>query len=255
MVFTIVAVALLLLVIIAVVWFVFSPRPTGRVWDCFMYNGEEHALQSRLQLPGIHRRVLVEGNMTHSGEPQGRFYGQNLPDVIAVHADLSTGGSAWERENMQRNALMHGLDGAASDDLVLISDADEIPTSDAIRRASVALTRGTRAVVLSQTMYNYSREWKVPHPWNGTIATTRGHLDTVSPQALRDQRNSLPQIADGGEHLSFFGGSEEIKRKLRSFAHTEYAHMATDDDAIAAQVAGGQDLFGRWGLEAAGSLS
>ena len=35
--------------------------------------------------------------------------------------------SSWERENYQRNYIQNGLDDADNDDIIIISDLDEIP--------------------------------------------------------------------------------------------------------------------------------
>lgn len=221
------------------------------IWDAFCYNGEVQALHARLAIPGIHRRVLVEALTTHSGQTKSKlFFDWKLPGVRLVVPDLSRLKSPWERENAQRNAIMDGLIDAQSDDIVLVSDADEIPTQDGIDRAKKALT-DSPAVVLCQTMYNFDRNWIDPRGWRGTVVTSYGHLKTVSPQTLRDQRETLPRIPDAGEHLSWFGGEGEVSRKLSSFAHTEYSHLAERPDLIHSRIAAGQDLFGRWNLETA----
>lgn len=222
-----------------------------KIWDGFMYNGEVEALRARLAVPGIHKRVLVEALMTHSGREKPRlFYDQQLPGVVLVTPDLSGHASSWARENAQRNAIMEGLAGADPDDIVLIGDNDEIPSQDGIARASDAL-RTHPAVVLCQTMYNFDRTWVDPRGWRGTVVTTYGHLVSTTPQALRDAREELPRIPAAGEHLSWFGGPGEISRKLASFAHTEYASMAGDETEIRTRVQAGEDLFGRWRLQRA----
>lgn len=223
------------------------------MWDGFCYNGEMEALHTRLSIPGIDKRVIVEALTTHSGKlKDGLFYQWSLPGVVLVTPDLSELTSCWARENAQRNAIMQGLVGARTEDAVLLSDADEIPSADGVKRALQAL-KEHKAVVLEQRMYNFSRAWTDARGWRGTVATTYGHLLTTSPQALRDQRETLPRIPDAGEHLSWFGGTEEIKRKLQSYAHQEYAGMADDSRQIQDKVEKGLDLFGRWALSPATS--
>ena len=219
-----------------------------KIWDTFLWNGEIQALHARLALPGIDRRVLVESWLTHSGQRKPRlYYDWTLPGVELIVADLSGHASPWARENAQRNAVMEGLHEARPDDVVMVSDIDEIPSQDGLNRAVEALQKHC-AVVLCQKMYNYDRKWEDPRGWRGTVVTTYAHLATVSPQILRDQRETLPRIDNAGEHLSWFGGPEEISRKLASFAHTEYSAMAGDLDGIRERVAAGEDLFGRWAL-------
>lgn len=222
------------------------------IWDTFTYNGELEALHARLAVPGIDRRVLVEALTTHSGAKKDRlFYQWKLPGVQLVVPDLAPFATPWLRENGQRNAIMEGLAAAAPEDVVLISDADEVPSPDGIDRAIAQLAHHP-AVVLCQRMYNFTRRWEDLRGWRGTVVTTCAHLRKTSPQALRDQRESLPRVADGGEHLSFFGGTQEVSRKLSSFAHTEYSSVAGDTALIDRCMNTGQDLFGRWSLRDSG---
>lgn len=218
------------------------------VWDCFTFNGEQEALRARLAVTGVDRHVLVESLLTHSGLPKPRlFYAGGEARVTPVLADLSRHATPWARENAQRDAVLQGLAGAAPHDVVLISDADEVPSADGIRRAVEAL-RTDEAVVLCQRMYNYSRRWEDPRGWRGTVATTYAHLASTTPQALRDAREELPRVPDAGEHLSWFGGTAEHQRKLRSYAHTEHAGLADRPELLAARAGGGVDPVGRWGL-------
>ena len=220
------------------------------VWDAFMFNGEFEALHARLAVPGIDKRILVEALMTHSGKPKKElFYNWSLPGVRLVVPDLRHFTDPWERENAQRNAIMDGLDDAAPTDMVLVSDIDEVPTPDAIERGSKALQHHA-AVVFCQTSYNFDRRWHDPRGWRGTIMTTVENLREHPPQELRDARESLHRIDDAGEHLSWWGGPAEVSRKLESFAHSEYSHMAGDSKTIRERMAAGEDLFGRWKLTA-----
>lgn len=207
------------------------------------------ALHTRLAVPGIDRRVVVESWLTHSGKKKPcLFYNWSLPGVELVVPDLSAYDSPWARENAQRNAIMGGLQDAQPDDVICISDGDEIVNTDGLKRAIQALSLHP-AVVLCQRMFNYSRDFEDPRGWRGTVVTTYRYLCTCSPQELRNARETLPQIPDAGEHLSYFGGAEEVSRKLASFAHTEYSALADDKQTIHERMLKGQDLFGRWTLE------
>lgn len=227
----------------------FAHETHMRIWDTFTYNGELEALHARLAVPGIDKRVVVEALTTHSGAKKERlFYQWNLPAVRLVVPDLAPFATPWARENGQRNAIMDGLTDAEPGDVILLSDADEVPSLNGINRAVAQLAHHP-AVVLCQRMYNFSRRWEDIRGWRGTVVTTCEHLRKTSPQALRDQRETLPRIADGGEHLSYFGGTQEVSRKLSSFAHTEYSSVAGDKALIDRCVKTGQDLFGRWSLQ------
>ena len=219
-----------------------------KIWDTWLYNGEIEALHARLAVPGVFKRVIVESYLTHSGHRKEALYYQwQLPDVILITPDLSQYSTCWERENAQRNAIMQGLTDAQPEDIIMLSDADEQASPDGITRAIKALTDHP-AVVLEQTMFNYSRRWYDQRGWRGTIVTTYKHLLSTSPQALRNKREELHRIPNAGEHTSWFGGVDEIVRKLRSYAHDEYKQLADHPELIKSRIASGQDLFGRWSL-------
>lgn len=221
------------------------------VWDCFLYNGEQEALAQRLALHNVDKRIVVEASMTHSGRVKDKlYYNWSLPGVRLIVPDLRPYTSPWARENAQRNAITQGLTDAGDTDVVLISDADEIPSADGIERGQEGL-RSSPAVVLCQVLYNYNRKWQDPRGWRGTIMTTAGHLKHTSPQQLRDARETLPRVENAGEHLSWWGGVEEVSRKLASFAHSEYSHVGADQESIRRRIESGEDLFGRWQLQQA----
>ena len=119
-----------------------------RVWDCFFFNNEVDILEARLrELDGVvDRFVIVEGDRTHTGTPKDSVFNQNreryrrwddrIEHVIAhldEHIDTGRGKPARDRDDQQRAALGRFLSGAvADDDLVLVSDLDEIPERDVV---------------------------------------------------------------------------------------------------------------------------
>ena len=109
-----------------------------RLFDCFTFFNELDLLELRLlELdPLVHRFVLVEAPQTFTGLPKPLHFKLNrdrferfLPKIVHVVLEEFPAGlaSAWDREHHSRRGIMHGLADAAPDDLVLISDVDEIP--------------------------------------------------------------------------------------------------------------------------------
>jgi len=90
----------------------------------------------------VDRFVLVEAPVTFSGRPKplyfadqiGRFARWRDRITHVVVDDMPTGPDPWRRAQHQRNAILRGLNGAAPDDGVIVSDCDEIPSADAVRR-------------------------------------------------------------------------------------------------------------------------
>ena len=136
--------------------------------------------------------------------------------------------SNWQRENFQRNYIMNGLSIASDEDYIIISDVDEIPDLTKIKKLD-----NFKFTVFEQKMYYYKINLvnKTNPFWYGSKICKKKYLK--SPQWLRDQKvKEYPFwkfykikwniIKNGGWHFSFLMHSDEIRKKLTSFAHSEY---------------------------------
>ena len=120
------------------------------VYDCFIFNDELELLEIRLNelSPVVDRFVLVEGDKTLSGRPKPLHFADHrqrfaeFSDRI-VHLTITgdawpDGHDSWTREWHQRNQIQAALEGCRLQDLIIISDADEIAHPDAVRRAATS---------------------------------------------------------------------------------------------------------------------
>ena len=182
---------------------------------------------------------------------------QNLTESLALKALSSFSSSflekissnnkverlAWKREHYQRNMIMDGLN-CNPDDVVIISDLDEIPKPQKI------LTYKDRPgiKIFKQKLYifylNYENRVNINSTcngaaglWNGSIMTHYKYI--TLPQALRilihmppypvpSKFNFIHFIENGGWHFSSLGGIENFKNKINSFAHIELNNKAED---------------------------
>ncbi len=261
-----------------------SPGPTRRVYDCFTYNGEADILAARLHELDevVDCFVVVEADRSFTGAPKPlRFDAADpriaafLPrirhvavhdmpevdaaaDAIAVpgdwHADAPKSGF-WIREKFQRNQILRGLHDAAPHDLVMVSDADEIPRAEVVR--AMRDDRRHEVFGLRQAFYYFYADYRnVRGPeaaaiW--TVAATRARLDGLTPDQLRLRVRSGAQparlIDDAGWHLSYLAMDEEaVRAKIRGFAHQEYNRPELLESLdIPALLASGRDLYDRPG--------
>jgi len=241
-----------------------------KIIDCFTFFNELDLLEFRLKLLDSHidHFVLAESNITHSGQPKPFYFEENkerfkpwLHKIMYIPVHQSSEGlvfnsessynpqsSAWKLENGQRNALAAATKLISNDDLVLLSDLDEMP--DPVMLKKLKLTNGP--VVLSQLFHYYflncqntgNERW-----WNGTIVSSGQQFKTAMPQELRDKRNDIPVVKKAGWHFSYLGGLEKIKQKIRSFAHTEFNKQEfLDDKNILKAMEEGKDIFNRPGV-------
>ena len=229
-----------------------------RIFDCFMYFDEEVILDLRLNILNdyVDYFVIVESTFTHRGDKRKlRFnrekfkkfekkivylvYNEN-PSKIEEVLDQDSNDeksrkyilNAAYRENGQRDYLTNGLQNADDDDLILISDVDEIPNLQNLDKKNI----NNKIILFKQDMFYYKFNLKLPDLiWTGTKACKKKILQ--SPQWLRNIKDkkypfyrldtifskkkyiNLEFVDDGGWHFSNIKTAAEIEHKLKSYLH------------------------------------
>lgn len=237
------------------------------IYDTFLFFNELELLELRLhELTGVvDRFVVVEATRTFTGKPKPLHFQENAQlfrtfnDQIihVVVDDLPASTNPWDLEDFQRDCLARGLRGCQPDDLVLVSDADEIPRAAALRSAASVCRFRPGAVTglwhrlfkqrpVVRLLRNLFKKW---HPWVMTfeqgyhayflncvrqgppwLGTRMTHYrDLSTPNDLRRWKGRL--VADGGWHFTYMGGLERIQAKLDSFSHQEFNRPEYTDAA------------------------
>lgn len=202
-----------------------------RRFCCFMYRDEADMLEFRLnELGHAVESVLVEATFTHRGIAKPLFYERDkkrfAPWADRIHhvvADIPDVVDPWALEHAQRDAAWQAIldAGAQDDDIVYITDVDEILSASALAWSGP----GATSLWMKTTLY--AVDWLVPasYPLPPTaVAATVAHLRQHGGHlgAVRDQRAAYPVITDGGWHFSWTGGPERQKAKLLTgTCHTE----------------------------------
>lgn len=263
-----------------------------KVYDCFTFYNEFELLELRLKSLSdvVDYFVIVEANRTHNNQPKkynlerkaGHFKKYiNKIRYIMFEADKIPykGTGDWSIENAQRNAIVHGLHDAKQEDLICISDLDEIPDPNILKNLndtellvpykpstdiyskpnvfipcrSMITTKeflNYYPLVMEQKMHAYYLNMSDKKPWTGTILVKYKNLTT--PQELRNSRNNLPRILNGGWHFSYMGGINKIIDKInaivegKEFAETLSLNI-TDNQHIEKCISIGKDIYNRKG--------
>lgn len=216
--------------------------------DAFLFFNEFDLLDLRLrELAGVvDRFVLVEATRTHSYQPKPLHFADHadrFSDYPITHVmvdDLPAHATPMEREIHQRNAIVRGLVDASDDDLVLLSDVDEIPRASAIPTTC----HMGQCYTFEQDLYYYTMRHRVRGRWFGTRLVRVDALRAWTPQTVRHAGGE--RVRGSGWHFSYLGGVEAIQSKLAAFSHQEYNRTQfTDAQAISERVMAGRDLFDR----------
>jgi len=219
-----------------------------QIFDCFPFWRELDVLKLRLEilkpLNAIH--VLVEAPISHTGDPKPLYFKENAQlfseyNIRHIVTDLPNKGDAWENENKQRDAIIMGLYDANDEDLVIVSDLDEIPKPESILEFIP-----DKMVVAALKMNHYTYYLNCQQCiqcWEMARLTTFEYLKTTTPNRLR-QDGFKTIMLNAGWHLSWMGGIDRIMDKFFSYAHTESCTSAnTDRDALIEKLNTGESLW------------
>ena len=229
-----------------------------RIYDCFCYFNEDLILELRFETlwEYVDFFVISEASYTHSGlsrEPLfdiTRFqkYAGKIRYVLLDERPPGPN-DYWKNENFVRNNVINGLFDAKPDDLILVSDVDEIPKPERIKEYQPKHLRGD----FDQGYYSYyfNNRWigdvnasgklkPNSNIWQGTKVTTfkyfvdffKSNATSVrnykSDGILRSIKRSwfrwfnVQLIKDGGWHFTWVSSVENIIKKIESTAHQEF---------------------------------
>ena len=229
-----------------------------KIFDCFMYFDEEVVLDVRLNILNklVDYFVIVESKFTHKGDERKLKFNhkkfekfkdkiiylvyEEQPSKIEIINDEDNENeksrkyifNAAYRENGQRNYIEKGIINAKKNDIILISDVDEIPNITDIDFYKIK----EKIILFKQDMFYYKFNLKMPNlKWTGSKACKKKYL--INPQWLRNVKDrkysplridilfsdkkysSIKIVEDGGWHFSNIKTAKEIELKLKSYLH------------------------------------
>jgi beta-1,4-mannosyl-glycoprotein beta-1,4-N-acetylglucosaminyltransferase len=233
-----------------------------------MYFDEDMLLDIRLNTLNkyVKKFVIVEANYTHSGVPKKlkfdinkfnkfkdkiiykvvdqkplKIRDTNLKDIEQKNSAILD--NAVLRENFQRNYLQSEIDNFHDEDLILISDLDEIPNLENFKYKK-------KITIFRQKMFMYKLNLVYPNfLWVGSKLCKKRYL--TSPQWLRNisskvypiwrfdilfskkKFNNIEIIDNGGWHFSNIKSPENINFKMNNFLHhLEYSESGLNSEKI-----------------------
>ena len=235
-----------------------------------MYFDEDLVLDIRLNTlsDSVDKFIIAEATRDHAGKEKKLNFNINkfskfknkikyliIEDLpIKVSAQKNNWHENHLRDQFQRNSLSKGYEKFEDNDLIMISDIDEIPDPKKIssfehkKKYACFLQRNFQSKLnLLNTSDGY---------WTGTKICKKKNLK--SPQWLRDikikevpfwkfYKPKQPQlIENGGWHFSFLKQPEDIITKINSYSHQEFNKAEfVDPHKIREKIDNKKDLFNR----------
>ena len=135
------------------------------IYDCFQYFNEDHIVDLRLNILDkfVDYFVISESTKTHQGKTKKlnfdiKKFSKFKKKIIFIAADYKehvdfdkhTGGES-PIEQHQRNSIMKGVKKASPEDLIILSDSDEIPDLTKLSE----INNKKKFVAFSQKMFMY----------------------------------------------------------------------------------------------------
>ncbi|WP_437882158.1 hypothetical protein [Pseudomonas sp. LRF_L74] len=238
-----------------------------KIYDTFLFDGELSLLHHRLAetYDLVDYFVIVEARRTYRNAPKALCFAEHrerfawAADKIRTVALSSLGGSEAtprRRAAIQRNALVLGLRDAEPDDVVLICDADEIPSHTLLEQlrhhgldgpARLAMTRhyeyldllGPRSPCCptAEEPFPFATPALRPPCWQDLDATWHGRsavavryrdlcgMDCEGHHAFhwRFVAPALPVLEQAGRHFTSTDPAARLEAKLGRVFHAEYA--------------------------------
>ena len=254
-----------------------------RIFDCFMYYNEDVILELRLNYlnPFVDFFVIVESKFNHKGEKKELNFkfskfnkfkhkirylilDHNSPKIELVRDEDDENEKSrkfilngYRRDNFQRNFLINGFKDADQEDIIIISDIDEIPKLENFDFNKI----DNQIIIFNQLMCYYRFNlYQKNYKWFGTRACKKKNL--INPQWIRDIKpkkypfwrldnffskkkyNNIKFQDDGGWHFSYLNTPELIEQKLRTYTHhREYDLNPIGVDNIAERIKNRESVY------------
>ena len=235
-----------------------------KVFDCTAYFDEELMMDIRFNILNNHvsKFIVVESRYSHSGKKKKLNFNlkrfsefkhkilylviedepKNLLEIKNNDTDSAIKRlNSIKRLEQARNYMMEGLKDASEDDIVLLSDSDEIPNLDVCDIKNI----GNDIYIFEQKMFNYKFNLYYDLiPWFGTRACKIKNLKSFA--WLKDLKikkyplwridvlfsdlksNKVKIINNAGWHFNNLLTAEKLYNKLINQGH----HNEFDDSGI-----------------------
>ena len=223
-----------------------------------MFFDEEMLLDLRLNLLDkyVHKFVITEAKYTHNGNQKKLLFDINKfskfknkinyivvekdpPDLEKINSNDShqilsakRQSNAYKRHIYQLEETKLGISEADKNDLIIISDLDEIPNLENLNFKNIK----EKLIFFKQKMFYYKLNlFYRSMPWFGSKACRKKHFKSAKwLQWIKNKKyplwrfdilfsnkkyNDIYYVNNGGWHFTNIKSPESIEKKLKNFVH------------------------------------
>ena len=214
-----------------------------QIYDVIPFFNETSLLTLRMEIldPYVDYFVISESPWTFSGREKPLYFEQFRDQykkfegkiIYQVNKDNDPNWNQWQRSFYQKgNILSDVASSLKEDDIIISSDADEIPDLNKIDFQKVLDTN--HLFLCGQILFYYYMNTMmmmkgVPENWEGTRILPWKLLRRTSLTEIRGLDNSflrycaseVEHIPQAGWHFSYLGGIDAMKFKISAYEHQE----------------------------------
>ena len=227
-----------------------------KIYDCFNFFNELDILELRLNIlyDTVDFFIIVESNLTHSGQNKPFYFEENkdrfskfldkiisykiydnpsdfvnLPNTEDIELQKIYGfmkttkrfnpyfQGDYGRDYFQKESVRRPLVNCEENDIIIISDADEIPDPKVLKQLD-KLDLNNTIYSLNQTMYYFYLNVLKENEWCGSKMGMYKNMKKYSFNEIRGDSSLSSIIHKAGWHFSFMGGEEMVKNKMLSYS-------------------------------------
>ena len=244
-----------------------------KIYDCTTFYSEKMMMDIRFNVlnENVHKFIVVESSFSHSGEKKN--FNFNINDypkfkdkIIYLKIDIEPVNlykspeelknpiykrlNSIKRIEQSYNYMMRGVQEAQEEDLIIISDNDEIPNlnSEQFKKSKKDI------IIFKQLFFYYKLNLLYDYiPWFGSKACKKKYLKSFS--WLKNLKNkkypmwridayfsylketNLEIIGDGGWHFTNLKTPQELFEKLSNYGHhNEFEDLGTTVEDLKNQI-------------------
>jgi beta-1,4-mannosyl-glycoprotein beta-1,4-N-acetylglucosaminyltransferase len=239
-----------------------------KIYDCTTFYSEKMMLDLRFNIlnEDVHKFIIVESSFSHSGKKKKYNFDindypkfkdkiiylqiENEPidlytDIERIKNPIYQRLNSIKRIEQSYDYMMEGIVNSKDEDLIMISDNDEIPNlnSDKFKKSN------KKFFIFKQLLFYY--KFNLFHdlmPWFGSKACKKRYLKSFSD--LRNLKNkkypfwridahfsklkevNVDIIDDGGWHFTNIKTPEDLYIKMKNFGHHDefdLSNLSVDD--------------------------
>lgn len=234
--------------------FLFCITLQGAIYDCFTFYNELELLKLRFEelYDVVDFFVLAEGETSFTGNPKLLYFAENIQefekyndkiihlivkDFSSLTGDKNT--DHWNREIHSRDYMMEALKNCQEDDIIFISDVDEIPRATCVveiekyleemsarRNQNPRRTRKRRphendfVCGLSMRLFSLYMNREYPVTWDGgSKAVPFWFLQKNTPWKIKifhHEHKDIKWFKNAGWHFNGMGGEKRVLQKWQN---------------------------------------